>query len=570
MAPGKRGGRGVLKKSLWLGAVGIIVLIIALAWNYAINMDEADTRATAPIADAPVPPAAEQLKAPAPEVPAVAVAPPPRQESPPPEPEPVRAPTPPSFDVVRVEPNGDAVIAGRAEPTMAVTVLDGGSDIGTETADVRGEWVLVPSRPLPPGSRELSLIGRMPDGTVVESEQVVVLVVSEPETDVAGRPSEEAAEALALVVPRTEEGEIAVLQAPPATTEPEPTEMPETPKPEPSPPVAVPAEPPPATPESASQVATPVQPAPPSEPPATPAPAPQETVSPPPVAAPVPPPPPQIAIAPAPASEPPSPPKPVPEVAAPTPQPPPKPAPQIAAAPAPAPEPPPPPKPAPQTAVAPAPAPEPPAPKPAPQIAVAPAPAPEPPLPKPVPQVAVPTPPPAPKPPQPAPQVAAKVAPPPVPAEPPPPPRELALQIVDYDELGRVFLIGRAEPDANLFIYLSNRLIGTAAVDAKQTWRLRPEAPVAPGQYRLRVDDVGEAGKVLARIEVPFVRSVVTGPLLRNQYAIVQPGNSLWRIARRTYGSGLKFTIIYQANKNYIQDPDLIYPGQVFKLPSAG
>ena len=131
-------------------------------------------------------------------------------------------------------------------------------------------------------------------------------------------------------------------------------------------------------------------------------------------------------------------------------------------------------------------------------------------------------------------------------------------------------IIGRAEPDARLFIYLTNRLIGTAKVDAEQTWRLRPETPVAPGQYRLRVDDVDEVGKVLARIEIPFVRSDVTGPLLRNKYAIVQPGNSLWRIARRTYGTGLKFTIIYQENKEYIQDPDLIYPGQVFKLPFAG
>ena len=75
---------------------------------------------------------------------------------------------------------------------------------------------------------------------------------------------------------------------------------------------------------------------------------------------------------------------------------------------------------------------------------------------------------------------------------------------------------------------------------------------------------------MLARFEVASVRSNVPGPLLQNKYAIVHPGNSLWRIARRTYGSGLKFSVIYQANKDYIQDPDLIYPGQVFKLPSAG
>ena len=44
-------------------------------------------------------------------------------------------------------------------------------------------------------------------------------------------------------------------------------------------------------------------------------------------------------------------------------------------------------------------------------------------------------------------------------------------------------------------------------------------------------------------------------------------GNSLWRIARRAYGSGFDYIIIYRANQDQIRNPDLIYPGQVFKLP---
>ena len=48
---------------------------------------------------------------------------------------------------------------------------------------------------------------------------------------------------------------------------------------------------------------------------------------------------------------------------------------------------------------------------------------------------------------------------------------------------------------------------------------------------------------------------------------IVQPGNSLWRIARRVYGSGFQYTVIYAANAGQIRDPDLIFPGQIFVLP---
>jgi len=50
---------------------------------------------------------------------------------------------------------------------------------------------------------------------------------------------------------------------------------------------------------------------------------------------------------------------------------------------------------------------------------------------------------------------------------------------------------------------------------------------------------------------------------------VVQPGNSLWRIARRLYGSGWQYTVIYAANRDQIRDPDLIYPGQIFDVPEA-
>jgi len=50
---------------------------------------------------------------------------------------------------------------------------------------------------------------------------------------------------------------------------------------------------------------------------------------------------------------------------------------------------------------------------------------------------------------------------------------------------------------------------------------------------------------------------------------VVQPGNSLWRLARESYGDGLRYTVIYEANKDQIANPDLIYPGQVFSIPAG-
>jgi nucleoid-associated protein YgaU len=47
----------------------------------------------------------------------------------------------------------------------------------------------------------------------------------------------------------------------------------------------------------------------------------------------------------------------------------------------------------------------------------------------------------------------------------------------------------------------------------------------------------------------------------------VQPGTSLWRIARATYGTSFKYSLIYEVNRDQIDDPDLIFPGQVFWVP---
>ncbi|WP_293868558.1 LysM peptidoglycan-binding domain-containing protein, partial [uncultured Alsobacter sp.] len=49
---------------------------------------------------------------------------------------------------------------------------------------------------------------------------------------------------------------------------------------------------------------------------------------------------------------------------------------------------------------------------------------------------------------------------------------------------------------------------------------------------------------------------------------MVSRGDSLWRISRRVYGKGVRYTVIYEANQQQIRDPRRIYPGQMFVLPA--
>ncbi|MDF1737370.1 MAG: LysM peptidoglycan-binding domain-containing protein [Minwuia sp.] len=146
-------------------------------------------------------------------------------------------------------------------------------------------------------------------------------------------------------------------------------------------------------------------------------------------------------------------------------------------------------------------------------------------------------------------------------------PQGLNLGKVDYDDQGNLEMSGNGAPDAELRAYVDGVYAGRARADADGQWRIMPEAEIAPGLHVLRVDHVDSAGVVLARIELPFARVSPAEVVVTEDQVVVQPGNSLWRIARRTYGRGISFTTIYEANRDRIRDPDLIYPGQVFDLP---
>lgn len=63
----------------------------------------------------------------------------------------------------------------------------------------------------------------------------------------------------------------------------------------------------------------------------------------------------------------------------------------------------------------------------------------------------------------------------------------------------------------------------------------------------------------------PVQRSV-TAP---SRSYTVQKGDTLSKIAEHYYGNASKWRVIYEANRDLIKDPDLIYPGQTFRIPEA-
>ncbi len=142
----------------------------------------------------------------------------------------------------------------------------------------------------------------------------------------------------------------------------------------------------------------------------------------------------------------------------------------------------------------------------------------------------------------------------------------LSMDIIEYGTKGDVILEGRAAPGARIDAFLDNKKIGTGTADGDGKWRIVTSETVPPARYRLKLESHNQAGKEVAQLTMPFERASLPEQL-PDDLVIVQPGNSLWRIARRSYGYGRRYVEIYHANRNQISNPQLIYPGQLLQLP---
>jgi nucleoid-associated protein YgaU len=491
----------------------------------------------------------------------------------------------PSFDIVRVEPTGETVIAGTAEPEAMVEVLDGPEPVASAEANDRGEWALVLETPLPPGTHDLGIRMTSPDQSQVTSsnqrvavsvpesadeEPLVVLNQPDAPSQVMQLPagaetaagaevataSEPHADAMAEPTPS---GETEVASAPQAETTAEmsaasgeakmatssseaapPTASMETHAAETkaastpdSKPMAKPSmssdasEKPAAAPaaETASEAAA-------APPAARPAEAGSETMA----ATPETPPAGTMAAGSAAASsEPPA------AMGETTSEPPSASAPSAAT----------------EMATAP----------PAPPSEASAAPE----------TVAGGT------------SAAESEAKAPTVAEAPPPPTpKVGVAAVEAETNGALYIAGTATTPEPVRVYVDNEFLGEAKPTESGTWLLETNRELAPDEYTIRADQIDAgSGTVVARAEVPFAREIAvaalkpvgesvaastaeaSGAVADPRTVIIKRGDNLWRISREMYGHGIRYSTIYQANRDQIRNPNRIYPGQVFVLPAG-
>jgi nucleoid-associated protein YgaU len=153
----------------------------------------------------------------------------------------------------------------------------------------------------------------------------------------------------------------------------------------------------------------------------------------------------------------------------------------------------------------------------------------------------------------------------------------VALDAITYDPEGEVQLSGRATGDGAVQVYIDNEPLTTSQVSQGGDWQI--ELPqIDTGVYTLRIDEVDEEGAVVSRLETPFKREerAEVAAVLAEETTVagfevavktVQPGATLWAIAEENLGSGIFYIEVFEANSDLIRDPNLIYPGQIFRIP---
>ncbi len=142
-----------------------------------------------------VPPSAQPKVATEQSEPSKAEPPKPPSEAPAAETPPAKPTAVPSFDVVRIEPTGEGVIAGRAEPGWTVKIESGGAAVAETKADEEGAWSIVLEKPLPAGDNALTLRAISPDGTrALISQQPVTVAVGKPEGEAVAQKEPSAAQ----------------------------------------------------------------------------------------------------------------------------------------------------------------------------------------------------------------------------------------------------------------------------------------------------------------------------------------------------------------------------------------
>lgn len=143
---------------------------------------------------------------------------------------------------------------------------------------------------------------------------------------------------------------------------------------------------------------------------------------------------------------------------------------------------------------------------------------------------------------------------------------DLVVSKIDYLDTGRIIVTGDALPRLRVSLSLDDKYLGFARVSDYKHFGVGADAgELKPGQeYNLTVRLHDGDGQTIATVNHNFVMPEMTGD--NDTFYTVRRGDCLWIIARNFLRRGVLFSII--AERNSIQNPDLIFTDQLLQIPT--
>ena len=174
----------------------------------------------------------------------------------------------------------------------------------------------------------------------------------------------------------------------------------------------------------------------------------------------------------------------------------------------------------------------------------------------------------------------------------------VTFKTVDYQDTGtdsgKMKLAGTSAPGATVQLYFDGKPFATAKADAVGVWKAESDMKLGAGAHSLKAAPAGSASdEAVIAIErrpavakapepAPSSPQVAAAEEANNASSTadqkgggrpdvyeIRRGDTLWDIAKRYFGSGFRYTSIFQGNRETIKNPNLILPSQKVKMPPS-
>lgn len=150
-------------------------------------------------------------------------------------------------------------------------------------------------------------------------------------------------------------------------------------------------------------------------------------------------------------------------------------------------------------------------------------------------------------------------------------PPEIYIGTLSWSAKNILQIKGKSNGGAAVTGSFAGQSFADVSLDEQGNWSTKISVPATQsGMALIQANLLDVDNSLILSTQVDVDLAQLNVGLDGSEMVIIRKGDMLWRIAYRTYGSGIRYLDILKRNARQINNPDLIYPAQVFALPDAG